>query len=105
MIIFHISDTTKGRFIQLYRFSDKTLDDEVFTNTVLELIKLIQASLALFRSYSLLAEERNGLLCDVTVKGMHDWVTVVGEPLLGIEVGFRFCRFEQPINDISPQTR
>jgi hypothetical protein len=54
------------------------------------MIKLIQAGLALFRMFDLSVEERNGLLCDITVKGMHDWATVVGEPLLGLEVGHRY---------------
>lgn len=71
----------------------KTKDAASFVPTVLELIKLIQAGLAVF---GLFPEDStsvqrgiflDGLLCDNTVKGIKKWITRVGGPCLGLEVG------------------
>jgi hypothetical protein len=80
------SDTIKDRFIQTYRFTDKTLAPDIFTNSVLELVRLIQAALGLFGMFDLSPEERNGLLCDVTVAGAQKWMKQVGEPICKLEV-------------------
>lgn len=70
----------------------KTKDPVAFVPTVLELIKLIQAGLAIF---GLFPEDSasiqqgiflDGLLCDNTVKGIKKWITRVGGPCLGLEV-------------------
>lgn len=52
---------------------------ELFNGTVLELVKLIQASLAIFGMFELHAEERNGVLCDITCEGMRRWFNQIGE--------------------------
>ncbi|THH15914.1 hypothetical protein EUX98_g9387 [Antrodiella citrinella] len=81
------SDTTKDRFLSMYHLSDNVLarTQAVFNSTVLEFIKLIQTSLAICGMFPLLHDERNGLLCDVTLEGIHTWVTDIGEPLMEME--------------------
>ncbi|KAI0719537.1 hypothetical protein C8T65DRAFT_635688 [Cerioporus squamosus] len=80
-------DATKDRFIGMYHVTDKapSRSRELFNATVLELVKLIQASLAIFGMFDLSPEERNGLLCDITCEGIQRWVTDIGEPYLHIE--------------------
>ncbi|KAI0068856.1 hypothetical protein BV25DRAFT_1792230 [Artomyces pyxidatus] len=78
-------DTTKDRFIGMYRMDDKIRAPEMFGTTILELVKLIQAALAIFGMFELAPEERNGLLCDATVDGIQRWVTEIGEPAMGVE--------------------
>ena len=53
---------------------------------MLELVKLIQASLAIFGLFDLSVDARSGLLCDATCDGIQEWVTEIGEPYLSIEV-------------------
>ncbi|KAH8105824.1 hypothetical protein BXZ70DRAFT_966334, partial [Cristinia sonorae] len=81
------SDATKDRFISQYHLSDKLLarSQPVFNPTVIELVKLIQASLAICGMFPLAPDERNGLLCDLTVDGIQRWVTEIGEPVLKME--------------------
>ncbi|KAI0638204.1 hypothetical protein C8Q77DRAFT_1187759 [Trametes polyzona] len=81
------SDATKDRFIAMYHVTDKApaQSGSLFNATVLELVKLIQAALAIFGMFDLAPEERNGLLCDVTCEGIQRWVTEIGEPFLKIE--------------------
>jgi len=57
-----------------------------FNATVLELVKLTQAGLAIFELFDTTPEERNGLLCDVTCDGIRRWAAEVGEPCMKIEV-------------------
>ncbi|EIW61941.1 uncharacterized protein TRAVEDRAFT_70176 [Trametes versicolor FP-101664 SS1] len=80
------SDATKDRFIAMYHVTDKTpaRSGALFNATVLELVKLIQASLAIFGMFDL-APEKDGLLCDVTCEGIQQWVSVIGEPYLKVE--------------------
>ncbi|KAM5540531.1 hypothetical protein V8D89_005989 [Ganoderma adspersum] len=75
------SDATKDRFIAMYHVADKApaRSCEMFNGTVLELVKLIQASLAIFGMFELHAEERDGLLCDITCEGMRRWANQIGE--------------------------
>ncbi|CDO75604.1 hypothetical protein BN946_scf184858.g44 [Trametes cinnabarina] len=81
------SDATKDRFIAMYHVIDKApaRSGALFNTTVLELVRLIQAALAIFGMFDLAPEERNGLLCDVTCEGIQKWVTEIGEPYLKIE--------------------
>ncbi|CCM01577.1 uncharacterized protein FIBRA_03637 [Fibroporia radiculosa] len=81
------SDTTKDRFVLMYHVPDKAVvrSGGSFNATVLELVKLIQAALAIFDMFDLVPEERNGLLCDVTSEGIKRWVTDVGEPCMKVE--------------------
>lgn len=72
--MYHIPDKAQARSCAL------------FNSTVLELVKLIQAGLAIFGMFDLAAEERNGLLCDVTCEGIQRWITEVGEHCLKVEV-------------------
>jgi hypothetical protein len=81
-----VSETTKDRFIQMYRLQDKIRTPEIFGTTVLELVKLIQAGLALFGMFYMHPDERNGLLCDSTVEGIRQWTSDIGEETLKMEV-------------------
>ena len=69
----------------MYCFSDR-LSGLPFNHAVLELVKLVQCALALFGMFDGSAEERNGLLCDLTAEGILRWTDDVGEPLLSLEV-------------------
>ena len=55
---------------------------------MLELVKVIQASLAICGMFDISSEERNGLLCDVTCEGIHKWIVEIGEPCMDVEVIF-----------------
>ncbi|KAI0036839.1 hypothetical protein K488DRAFT_67438 [Vararia minispora EC-137] len=79
------SDTTKDRFIGMYRVQDAIRAPALFSTTILELVRLVQAGLAIFGMYSLAPEERDGLLCDATVDGIQRWIAEIGEPFLNLE--------------------
>ncbi|KAJ3527194.1 hypothetical protein NM688_g8160 [Phlebia brevispora] len=81
------SDTTKDRFISAYHIPDKAVvrSSELFNTTVLELVKFIQAALAVCGMFDMSREERNGLLCDVTCEGIQRWITEIGEPCMEVE--------------------
>jgi hypothetical protein len=67
----------------------KTKDRALFTATVLELVKLIQAGLSIFGMYgtpSIGGRHIDGLLCDDTVEGIRKWIVLIGEPCVGLEV-------------------
>jgi hypothetical protein len=70
--------------------SVKTKERFTFIATVLELVKLIQASLAIFGMYGSNNATPNlvldGLLCDVTVDGIRNWIAKVGGPCVSLEV-------------------
>jgi hypothetical protein len=70
----------------MYNFPDKIRYGDLFDATVLGLVKVIQASLAIFGMFDL-NYERNGLLCDPTVDGIQKWIMEIGEPHLHVEVG------------------
>ena len=67
-----------------------------FHATVLELVKLVQAGLAIFGMYGptpLVGDDSkravlvlDGLLCDSAVEGIQRWMTEIGEPSVGVEV-------------------
>lgn len=52
---------------------------------MLEFIKLVQAALAIFELFEL-TEERDGLLCDMTVENIRAWSLDVGEQLQDIKI-------------------
>ncbi|KAF8974543.1 hypothetical protein BDZ97DRAFT_33783 [Flammula alnicola] len=71
----------------------KTKDPATFIPTVLELVKLVQAGLAIFGMYgsdpsSPLSVPPNialdGLLCDHTVQAIRNWTAQVGAPCVGL---------------------
>ena len=70
-----------------------------FVTYVLELVKLLQAALAMCGMFSLpppctSAAAFDGLLCDITIDGLRRWVAEIGESLIGLEVGsylYRYC--------------
>ncbi len=71
----------------------KTKDLPFFNATVLELVKLVQVGLALFGMYDVKDGLSctggvliDGLLCDVTVRGIERWIAEIGEPRVGLEV-------------------
>lgn len=71
----------------------KTKDLPSFNATVLELVKLVQVGLALFGMYDVKGGLSytggvliDGLLCDVTVRGIERWIAEIGEPRVGLEV-------------------
>lgn len=61
------SDATRTKFRQLFRTSERVL----CYSAVVELVKLCQLSLTVFGK--LKREYTDGLLCDVTEKGLRDW--------------------------------
>ena len=70
----------------MYSFPDKIRSGDLFNATVLELVKAVQASLAIFGMFDF-NYDRNGLLCDVTVDGIQKWAAEIGEPYIHVEVG------------------
>jgi hypothetical protein len=90
-----VSSSRKSSTTPTYRTTakTKTKESELFNVTVLELVKLIQAALAIFGMFPLSlpfedcgTSKFDGLLCDLTVEGIQRWVTEVGEPCVGVEV-------------------
>lgn len=79
----------------MYYISEKTLTraQELFNPTVLELVKLIQAALAIYGMFDLAPDERNGLLCDVTYEGIQRWIAEIGEPCIQVEVSAGSLRY------------
>lgn len=79
-----------------------------FTTYVLELVKLLQAALAICGMFPLPLSYTStaafdGLLCDVTIDGLHRWVAEIGEILVGLEVGSSLSRILR-IMPIRPST-
>lgn len=63
-----------------------------FAATVLELVKLIQAALSVCGMFPLTTLPMfDGLLCDVTIDGLHKWMVEVGESFPGIEATERIA--------------
>ncbi|KAF9646031.1 hypothetical protein BDM02DRAFT_3148177 [Thelephora ganbajun] len=77
-------ETTIDRFISMYHFPDKIRSGDLFNATVLGLVKAVQASLTIFGMFDL-NYERNGLLCDVTVEGIQQWIVEIGGPHINVE--------------------
>ncbi len=70
----------------MYRMNDNIRSSDLFSTTILELVKVIQAALSLFGFFSISQDDWNGLLCDVTVDGIQRWMTEIGEPQMAVEV-------------------
>ena len=69
-----------------------------FTMYVLELVKLLQASLAICGMFPLPpphtpATAFDGLLCDVTIDGLRRWVAEIGDSLISSEVSSYLNRY------------
>lgn len=89
------SDTTKDRFVSMYHFPTKIRSAPLFNPTVLELVKFIQAGLAMCNMYDAVqtdgrdrdkwCREIDGLLCDDTADGIGRWVLEIGEAVVGVE--------------------
>ncbi|KAG5652466.1 hypothetical protein H0H81_004962 [Sphagnurus paluster] len=60
-------------------------DNSLFIATVLELVKLVQAGLAIFGMYPSAPARLDGLLCNQTVDAIRRWILSVGEPCVGLE--------------------
>ncbi|KAJ7228667.1 hypothetical protein GGX14DRAFT_692610 [Mycena pura] len=60
-------------------------DGTMFSTSVLELVRLLQASLSIFGMFPADLPRLDGLLCDKTVEGLDRWVTDVGEHCVNIE--------------------
>lgn len=75
------SASSKEKFLQMYGIPEPNTSDNNkawFTETVLELVRMVQAALSLFGMFSLAADERDGLICDSTVDGMQRWADNIG---------------------------
>lgn len=74
--------------MQLYSIPPVAVRRIPFEAIVLEFIKLIQAALSIFDFFGF-TEERDGLLCDMTVDSIQKWTLEIGEKLkeLHLEVG------------------
>ncbi|KAJ7638832.1 hypothetical protein FB45DRAFT_1055059 [Roridomyces roridus] len=82
------STTPSGR----YASRGKTRGDRaVFGASVLELVRLLQASLAIFGLFSIESRAIDGLLCDKTVEGLSTWVTDIGEQCVNLEATERIA--------------
>ena len=83
-----------------------------FTIYVLELIKLLQAALAICGMFPLPPPYTSipafdGLLCDVTIDGLRRWVAEIGESLVGSEVGsylHNYCAYRANMPEYSRQS-
>ncbi|CAA7259773.1 unnamed protein product [Cyclocybe aegerita] len=80
-------------------FHGKTKERATFVATVLELVKLVQAGLALFGLYGCNDSPNSvpanlvldGLLCDDTVEGIRRWIATIGGPCVGLEPSERLA--------------
>lgn len=70
---------TQAKFFQLYRTSDRI----PLYGAVIELVKLCQVALMIFRQLE--QEYADGCLCDVTEKAINDWWTEIGSEYYNIE--------------------
>ncbi|GAB7344221.1 hypothetical protein MBLNU457_2111t1 [Dothideomycetes sp. NU457] len=70
---------TIAKFHQLYKTSDKN----PLYSSVIELVKLCQASLHMFGQLDI--DYVDGLLCDVTEKAINDWWLGIGTDIYNIE--------------------
>ncbi|KAJ7095410.1 hypothetical protein B0H15DRAFT_1020241, partial [Mycena belliarum] len=66
-------------------------DRATFSASVLELVRLIQAGLAISGLFPAEPQALDGLLCDKTVEGLGIWVTDVGEQCVNIEATERIA--------------
>ncbi|KAJ6539368.1 hypothetical protein B0H19DRAFT_1240124 [Mycena capillaripes] len=71
--------------------SKSRADRATFSASVLELVRLIQAGLAIFGLFPADPRAFDGLLCDKTVEGLGTWVTDIGEQCVNIEATERIA--------------
>ncbi|KAG9127592.1 hypothetical protein FRC07_011910 [Ceratobasidium sp. 392] len=76
--------STQDKFLALYSIPASVPALVGFNNVVLEFVRLVQAALVIFGIFPFEAD-RDGLLCDLTVKGMQRWVNGIGEPYFRLE--------------------
>ena len=93
MYHFHFRDKQNTSYPS-FPSSERQADShrQSLVRTVLELVKLVQTGLMLFRMFPSIPEEINGLLCDVTVDGVQRWVMEIGEPYYNLEVSHIYLR-------------
>ena len=72
---------TQAKFHHLYKTSDRIS----FYDSVIELVRLCQVALMLFGKLG--PEYADGLLCDVTERGINDWWTDIGSDFYDTEPG------------------
>lgn len=73
------SPATQAKFLQLYKISDRIL----FSQSVLELIKLCQVALVIFGKLD--QTYIDGLLCDLTETAINNWWIEIGSEYFNIE--------------------
>lgn len=73
------ADASQTKFHQLFRTSDRV----PFYKAVIELVKLCQIALTLFEQ--LRPEYADGLLCDITERGIYDWWMQFGTEFYNVE--------------------
>ncbi|KAG8721487.1 hypothetical protein FRC08_012620 [Ceratobasidium sp. 394] len=76
--------STQEKFLGLYAIPASIPALVGFNNVVLEFVRLVQAALVIFGIFPVEAD-RDGLLCDLTIKGMQRWVNGIGEPYFQLE--------------------
>ncbi|KZS97577.1 hypothetical protein SISNIDRAFT_546672 [Sistotremastrum niveocremeum HHB9708] len=82
------NEVTLTRFMSTYHFPHVPREgscQDSLTVSVLGLIQLLQTALSLFGMFEIGRSQRNGLLCDVTVKGLERWTVEIGEATLSLE--------------------
>lgn len=79
LTIAHPAGATIAKFHQLYRTSDK---NDLYAS-VIELVKLCQSALMLFDKLEI--DYADGLLCDLTERGVNDWWLEMGSTYYNIE--------------------
>lgn len=73
------TDASQTKFHQLFRTSDRV----PFYTAVIELVRLCQIALTLFEK--LKPEYADGLLCDITERGIYDWWIQFGTEFYNVE--------------------
>ncbi|KAJ7283632.1 hypothetical protein C8J57DRAFT_1709997 [Mycena rebaudengoi] len=74
-----------------YAPKSRTKDRLAFIASVLELVKLLQAGLAIFGMFPAPNMPLDGLLCDKTVEGLTTWVNEIGEQCVNVEATERIA--------------
>ncbi|KAF8709069.1 sin3 complex subunit, partial [Rhizoctonia solani] len=83
-------ESTQDKFLALYAIPNVALLVG-FNNVVLEFVRLVQAALMIFGFFPADPTDRDGLLCDLTIKGMQKWVHMIGEPYFRLEATYGGC--------------
>ncbi|CAE6454354.1 unnamed protein product [Rhizoctonia solani] len=78
-------EATQSKFLALYAIPPTVPLLVGFNNLVLEFVRLVQSALMIFGFFPTDTTDRDGLLCDLTIKGMQKWVHAIGEPYFRLE--------------------